>query len=180
MRSLVLGLQKHIPGLYFAGIIASYLFNALVIGFALAPVLAQIPGINDGAGVFLSFGISLTFQFFRFLIVSTPFLTDYKDRKGFIYTVAGLAAVGALFELGHLLSSNIEGGEFWGAFLSLSFLIVGGFILEVLFVDRADSLLANIYEARRTGNDPGRAQSHYPEAATAEDEEGNIIDLEEL
>lgn len=179
MRSLVLGLQKHIPGLYFAGIIASYLFNALVIGFALAPVLSQIPGIASGAGIFLSFGISITFQFFRFLIVSTPFLTDYKDRKGFIYTVAGLAAVGALFELGHLLSSNLTGGEFWGAMLSLSFLIVGGFILEVLFVDRADALLANIYKKAAEGK--GERRSRYEaEAATATDEEGNILDLEEL
>jgi hypothetical protein len=179
MLKLVIQLRKQIPGHYFAGILLNYLINALFIGFGLTPIFKMAFEMPPAVAFTMGFAASAAFQYFRFLIISTPFLTAYKDKKWFIYLIAAAATIGGLCEIWHILDKpGLTAAQFWGAYLSLSFIVLGGFCLEVFFVDRADALLAEVYEREEERKTASKGNVSSPSAS--DPVTGETYEIEEL
>ena len=162
-------IREKLPKSYFAGIIASYTINAVMIGFFLFPTLAVM--IGWWAAFFVASIGTVVIQFFRGLIVFTDmlFAESGENSKNLVKIVALVMTVVGVFELWHLLSGfegQVSNGQLIGVFVFGSSIIVGGWMMEINFIKQTNKFIYDTAQLnRRELNFLLEGQSSYKENA---------------
>ena len=137
-------IREKLPQSYFAGIIASYTINAVMIGFFLFPTLSTM--IGWWAALFVASIGTIVIQFFRGLIVFTDllFAESGENSKHLVKVVALVMTIVGVFELWHLLSGfegEVSNGQLIGVFVFGSSIIVGGWMMEINFIEQTKKFI---------------------------------------
>jgi hypothetical protein len=160
-------IREKLPKSYFAGIIASYTINAVMIGFFLFPTLAVM--IGWWAAFFVASIGTVVIQFFRGLIVFTDmlFAESGENSKNLVKIVALVMTIVGVFELWHLLSGfegQVSNGQLIGVFVFGSSIIVGGWMMEINFIKQTNKFIYDTAQLnRRELNFLLEGQSSYKE-----------------
>lgn len=130
-------IRQFLPAAYLAGVLICYAVNAALVVSFLQPTLSGILG-SYWAALALAIAGAVAAQFFRFLIVMTPQLLPGVAvwwEMVIVHSVAFSMAIWATAEARHLiLSLNVDDSQFWALMLFALAIIVGGYVLEILYI----------------------------------------------